>query len=108
MTALNKNLENKILSRLIEAYQPEEIYIFGSYAWGNPDEHSDIDLLVIVNETSEKPYKRPIKGLRALRGLKISKNIVVYTKDEFNAQSKELSSLCHQIKEKGVKLYEAA
>ncbi len=30
------------------------IYLFGSYAWGNPDDESDLDLLVIMKASDEK------------------------------------------------------
>jgi hypothetical protein len=32
---------------IVERFQPEKIILFGSYACGQPDEHSDFDLLVI-------------------------------------------------------------
>ena len=97
-----------VKSRLINAYNPEMIYIFGSYAWGNPDEQSDIDILVVVEKSDEKPYKRPVKGIRSLRGMKIPKDIIVYTIKEFEELSSDVSSLCYKVKKEGIKLYEAA
>lgn len=35
------------LKVLVEQFQPEQVILFGSYAYGNPDEHSDVDLLVV-------------------------------------------------------------
>ena len=35
------------LNVLVEQFHPEQIILFGSYAYGNPDEHSDVDLLVV-------------------------------------------------------------
>lgn len=35
------------LKVLVEQFQPEQVILFGSYAYGNPTEHSDVDLLVI-------------------------------------------------------------
>jgi uncharacterized protein len=32
---------------LIERFHPSRVILFGSYAYGEPDEHSDVDLLVI-------------------------------------------------------------
>ena len=93
--------------RLIEAYNHlKAIYLFGSYAWGEPDKDSDLDFLIIVNHSKEKKYKRAVKGLRALRGLRIAKNIIAYTKDEFEQISNDTTSLCYKIKNEGIKLYE--
>ena len=41
-----------VKERLIKTYNPKTIYLFGSYAWGTPDEDSDLDLLVVI-ESSE-------------------------------------------------------
>jgi len=51
----------QILSRLVQriasGYRPERIILFGSYAYGQPTEDSDIDLL-IIKETTERPIDR--------------------------------------------------
>ena len=47
----------EILQRLIEGYAPQQVILFGSFAYGQPDEDSDIDLL-IVKETYESPLER--------------------------------------------------
>jgi predicted nucleotidyltransferase len=106
MTIAQGNIINIIRERLVNAYNPRAIYIFGSYAWGTPDEQSDFDLLVIVEKSDEKPYKRIIKGLHALRGLKIAKDILVYTTDEFERLVSDISTLCYKIKNEGIKIYE--
>ncbi|HDO26425.1 MAG TPA: nucleotidyltransferase domain-containing protein, partial [Nitrospirae bacterium] len=58
-----------VKSRLINTYNPEVIYLFGSYAWGKPDEDSDLDLLVVVEKSDERFYKRGVAGYKSLRGL---------------------------------------
>jgi len=50
---------NKIVRQVVEAYRPEKIILFGSYAYGKPDSDSDIDLL-IVKKTSERFIDRLI------------------------------------------------
>jgi uncharacterized protein len=34
--------------QVVEKFQPERIILFGSYAYGQPTEDSDVDLLVIL------------------------------------------------------------
>ncbi len=46
-----------MVQRLVEGYGPQEIILFGSLAYGQPDEDSDIDLL-IIKETSATPLER--------------------------------------------------
>ena len=39
----------QFLSIVVEVVDPDKIILFGSYAYGNPGEKSDLDLLVIKN-----------------------------------------------------------
>lgn len=52
---------NEILFEIVEdiktKYNPEKIILYGSFAYGVPDENSDIDLL-IIKETSDRPLYR--------------------------------------------------
>ncbi|RKZ30179.1 nucleotidyltransferase domain-containing protein, partial [bacterium] len=40
----NAAVINRMVEKLVAEYKPEKIILFGSYAWGNPDRDSDIDL----------------------------------------------------------------
>ncbi|MEZ7892672.1 MAG: nucleotidyltransferase domain-containing protein [Candidatus Wallbacteria bacterium] len=102
---ISENLIEEVKNRLVFTYNPLEIYLFGSYAWGQPDDSSDLDLLVVIDHSNEKTYKRPIPGIRSLVGLKIAKDILVYTKEEFNGMSGDVSTLCYKIKNEGKKIY---
>lgn len=35
------------LRLLVEKFQPEQVFLFGSYVYGEPTAHSDIDMLVV-------------------------------------------------------------
>jgi predicted nucleotidyltransferase len=104
---LNKERITVIIRKLVETYWPIRIYLFGSYAWGEPTIDSDLDLLIIVANSNEKPYRRMKPAYQALRGMKVSKDILVYTENEFETYAAEPSSLFFKIKNEGVKLYEA-
>ena len=41
---------NQFVKLVAEVSDPDRIILFGSYAYGTPDEKSDIDLLVIKND----------------------------------------------------------
>ena len=103
---MNEKLLTTINQRLQEVYNPLSIYLFGSYAWGVPNKDSDIDLVVVVEKSNKKFYKRAVEGVRVLRGLNIAKDILVYTQDEFISISQDISSLLFKVKNEGVKIYE--
>ncbi|MBI4769160.1 MAG: nucleotidyltransferase domain-containing protein [Chloroflexi bacterium] len=48
---------DQIIRRIVEAYAPDKIILYGSYAYGTPGPESDFDLL-IVKETAEPPRDR--------------------------------------------------
>ena len=47
MTPATEYLLEHILSRLTEAYRPDQVILFGSHAWGAPDQGSDLDLMIV-------------------------------------------------------------
>lgn len=98
----------EVKKRLIKAYDPIAIYVFGSYAWGTPTEDSDLDLLVVVDKSDKKSYKRPVAGHRALRGLDISKDLIIKTKEEFEEAAKNITTLSYKIKKDGELIYARA
>ena len=95
----------EVKNRLVKAYDPLAIYLFGSYAWGTPDEDSDLDILIVVEKSDEKSYKRPIRGYDALFGLNISKDLIVHTKDEFDRSLANVHTLCSKIEKDGRLIY---
>jgi uncharacterized protein len=105
---MDKQLIRLAVKKLVDAYSPETIFIFGSHAWGKPEPGSDLDLLIIVNQSEEKPYKRILRGLKSLRGLKVPKDILVYTRTEFEDMARNKASLCYKIMREGIKAYEAS
>jgi predicted nucleotidyltransferase len=106
---IDKKIIEEVKNRLVKTYNPVAIYLFGSYAWGTPSEDSDLDLLIVVDKSDEKSYKRPIPGYKALRGLEdISKDIIVQTKEIFDRRAKEVTTLEFKIKRDGRVLYARA
>lgn len=102
---INKKVIDEVKNRLVKTYNPLAIYLFGSYAWGTPTKDSDLDLLIIVKESDEKSYKRPNSGQRALFGLGISKDLIIYTKEEFDRYATDVTTLCHKVEKDGRLIY---
>lgn len=98
----------EITRRLIIIYQPESIYLFGSYAWGTPQENSDYDIFIIVKKSELGSADRIRIGQRELVDLNVSVDILVYTEEEMRTKKDHPSTLAHKVINRGVKLYEAA
>ncbi len=102
---INSNL-TEIVRRLVQGLQPEQIILFGSYAYGQPTEQSDFDIMVIIAESTESPHRRVQKAYRCLRGIKVPIDLIVLTLAELTRQSAVVTSLGRQVLETGKILYE--
>jgi uncharacterized protein len=87
------SLLDEAVKRLKKEFQPVEIYLFGSHAWGTPHDDSDVDIMVIVSESSERPIKRMQRAHHCLGDLDMSKDVFVQTRTEFDRPSLHSSTL---------------
>lgn len=94
-----------IINRLVDVYHPRSIYLFGSYAWGQPTDQSDLDVLIVVDKSDEPSYRRSVKGYHAIFGLNIDTEILVRTKSEFEENISDVSTLAYKVKNEGKLLY---
>jgi predicted nucleotidyltransferase len=58
------NLRKKLFKILSKTYNSENIFIFGSHAYGTLDENIDLDIAIIVKESDLPQYKRSRKGIQ--------------------------------------------
>lgn len=92
--------------KIKKEYHPEKIILFGSYAWGNPDKHSDIDLF-IIKKTTDRHIERSVEIRKILdkeNGL-FALDPIVYTPEETRQRLKMGDLFIGKILTKGVVLY---
>ncbi len=70
-----------MVERIAEAFNPERIVLFGSRARGDDGEWSDVDLLVVMPDGTDR-HRAAVEMRRALRTVPVAKDIVVTTPDE--------------------------
>ena len=92
MKSISQDLLNEMTDRLAAEFQPEQVWLFGSHAWGQPDEGSDIDLLVVVRDSQEPSVRRAQRAHRCLSGLGVAKDVLVKTRAELERFSRVPSS----------------
>jgi predicted nucleotidyltransferase len=103
---LSNDLLHEMTRRLVEQFQPEQVILFGSRAWGVPTSSSDIDLMVIVAQSDLTDYERSVMGHRCLSGLDIAKDVLVKTRAEFDLFRDVRASLEYKIVHQGKVLYD--
>jgi len=109
---LDDTLTQEILERL-KPIHPEKVILFGSYAYGEPNKDSDIDLLVVTHDNflphsfQEKMHIR-LKVSQAMLDfrLRYATDLIVHTKPMHRRFIELNSSFAREILTKGVVLYE--
>jgi uncharacterized protein len=96
----------QLVREIAEGYQPEKIYLFGSYANGKPTYDSDIDLL-IIKKTSERKHLRHIKVRESIKNYPfVGMDIIVYTPEELKTVQNDVVNIAKEAINTGRLLYE--
>lgn len=107
-----------MLDNLVNSLKPSDPYkiiLFGSHASGNPNEHSDIDIMVILdNDHVSKTFEERLNKKIAIRNMvleinrKIPLDILVYSREEFNIVKNYGNYFIDEIEKTGKVIYEKA
>jgi len=95
----------EIVRRLVEAYQPERIFLFGSLARGEREADSDYDLLVVVPDDVPPHRRRSRLAYEVLRGTGVAADVLVWTRDPFESRLPLRASLPATVMAEGRLVY---
>ena len=94
------------VERLVAAAHPKQIILFGSRARGDADARSDVDLL-IVKENVTNRYEELVELDRSLAGLTIPVDILLVSEAEFEERAAQPGTVEHVARDEGRVLYAA-
>ncbi len=97
----------EILRRLVEAYQPERVYLFGSKARGEAGSDSDYDLLIVVPDDAPPERRDGAPAYQVLWGVCAAVDAVVYCSSWFHARTHLKASLPGTVLREGILLHAA-
>ena len=97
----------EVVRRLVEAYQPEHIYLFGSVARGDAGPDSDYDLLVVVQDDASPERRRSRLAYEVLRGTGTAADVLVCTRSYFDQRRSLKASLPGTVLREGRALHGA-
>ena len=97
----------EIVRRLVEAYHPLRIYLFGSKARGTAGPDSDYDILVVVPDDAPPELKRNKLAYQILWGVRGAKDVLVCPEECFLSRATVISSLPATVLREGKLLYAA-
>jgi len=99
----------EITRRLIEFYQPERIYLFGSQARGDAGADSDLDFLVVIPDDFPPEKLRGGQIYTKLSGLGVAADIVPWRRTDFDGRAAYVrASLPATVVREGRLLYDSS
>ena len=102
-------LLQQMVQTIIKEVSPETIILFGSRARGDARADSDVDLLVVETEPFSPQRSRRKEAARlymALRDLAVSKDILLYSRDEFERWKNSLNHVVGRAHREGRVLHD--
>jgi predicted nucleotidyltransferase len=95
-----------IAKHIAEKFDPEQIILFGSHAYGKPNAWSDVDLLVVMDISPGKELEKSLEISRSLPSLTFGLDIVVRSRKVIERWKKLGDWFLVDVTEKGKILYE--
>jgi predicted nucleotidyltransferase len=97
----------EIVRRLVDAYHPRAIYLFGSRARGDHRQGSDYDLLVVIANDAPEELQGSRTAYECLRGVGKAVDVLVCTQDYFTSRERVRTSIPARVIREGKMLYAA-
>jgi predicted nucleotidyltransferase len=97
----------EVLRRLVAAYQPLRVYLFGSQARGEAGPDSDYDLLLLVPDDAPANRRRGRLAYEVLWGAGTSVDVLVWTESHFESRRHVVASLAATVLREGRLLHAA-
>ena len=91
--------------RIVKRFAPEKVILFGSHATGTAGPDSDVDLLVVMPVRGSRANKE-FEILKALRGYRVPKDVIVTTPDAFEWRKSVPGTIERPAAQRGRVLYE--
>ncbi len=98
-------LLREVVRRIVRAVDPDKIILFGSYAYGQPHESSDVDLLVIMR-TKQRPVEQAY-AIRRTVEFPFPVDLLVRTPEQMEERLRMGDCFIREIVSRGKVLYEA-
>ncbi|WMC93087.1 nucleotidyltransferase domain-containing protein [Kineothrix sp. MB12-C1] len=106
MEEMDKRELDQIVHAIADVVEAEEIFLFGSFAYGAPTQDSDFDLYVVLTDGTERPLRAIQKMNMAIARMDIrSVDILAEESRRFHEKCNAMT-LERTVYERGVKLYE--
>jgi predicted nucleotidyltransferase len=93
------------VERIVAVARPSRVILFGSYGRGDADAGSDLDLMVIQPEVTDR-YREMIRLHEAVGSIGVGVDVLVYSEAEYERRSRVPGTVPYWARKEGRALYE--
>jgi predicted nucleotidyltransferase len=107
----NNHLIETMVRTIVRETDPDTVILFGSHARGDARPDSDVDLLIVEREPFNAQRSRRGETARlylALRKLAVPKDLLLYSRDEFERLKDSAHHVVGRARREGKVLHERA
>ncbi len=95
-----------LVRRIVDAWNPEQVWLFGSRARGSAQPESDWDLLVVVPDQIDESVVDPVAAWRIRKQAGVRADIVPCRASDFREDQTTPNTLAFEASTRGQLLYE--
>jgi len=94
--------------QIVNVAHPRKVIVFGSVVTGEPDIHSDVDILVVTGDEVENRRTESVRIRRALRGITMPMDILVILETDLQEVADHPGLVYREALRHGRVVYDAA
>jgi predicted nucleotidyltransferase len=95
-----------LVDRLVQAFDPEAIYLFGSRARGDATPLSDFDLMMITASGDDEAEADLAAAYAPIQGLGIACEVIPCSRGAFEREKRTRTGICRRVAEEGRLVYD--
>src|SRR5437588_7842580 len=95
----------RVVQQIVSRFHPEKVILFGSHAYGDPTEDSDVDLLVVMETNGNRLHAAA--GISAAIDHPFPLDILVFEPRQLQASLERGGIFATEVASRGLGLYEA-
>jgi predicted nucleotidyltransferase len=96
------------VQQLVETARPRQLFLFGSNVTGTGNSDSDLDVLVVTDDSVQNLRQESVRLRHALRGILMPMDILVVNESFFNAHRDTPGLIYREVLATGRLVYDAA
>jgi predicted nucleotidyltransferase len=104
---IGEQVLQQVIERIVAAARPTLVILFGSYGRDKADEESDLDIMVVKREVTDRAAEM-VRLHEAVGDVGTGVDVLVYSEEEFERRSRVPGTVLYWARKEGKPIYEAA